>query len=373
MKILHCVEFYYPHIGGAEKHVQILSEYFSNLGNETHVVTSKIYNRKNKILNNVKIIEFDIKGNAVRGYNGDTKSYQNFLINSNYDLIVFYAAQQWTFDLALEIIEKIKPKKIFIPCGFSKFNNLLYKQYYNRLKLKINNFQNVICFGKSLRDYNFLKENFNKKIDIIYNESFKIEKKKKNFKKKYQKKINNLVLINIANFKFNKGQDRVLKIVEKLKFKNFSLFFIGNNIKKNFYYYLLKIKAFFILKKNISAEIRILNNISTKDTLSAYNECDYFIHGSRIECSPLVMFETFAAGKIYLGTDVGNVKEILKKKGLGYCSNVLNNITNRLDYYISKNLHHNKINKKKIKIFHSKNFDWNILLKKYKKIYLEKN
>jgi glycosyltransferase involved in cell wall biosynthesis len=127
------------------------------------------------------------------------------------------------------------------------------------------------------------------------------------------------------------------------------------------------------LKKNISAEIRILNNISTKDTLSAYNECDYFIHGSRIECSPLVMFETFAVGKIYLGTDVGNVKEILKKKGLGYCSNVLNNITNRLDYYISKNLHHNKINKKKIKIFHSKNFDWNILLKKYKKIYLEKN
>ena len=181
MKILHCVEFYYPHIGGAEKHVQILSEYFSNLGNETHVVTSKIYNRKNKILNNVKIIEFDIKGNAVRGYNGDTKSYQNFLINSNYDLIVFYAAQQWTFDLALEIIEKIKPKKIFIPCGFSKFNNLLYKPYYSRLKLKINNFQNVICFGKSLRDYNFLKENFNKKIDIIYNGSFKIEKKKRKF------------------------------------------------------------------------------------------------------------------------------------------------------------------------------------------------
>ena len=194
-----------------------------------------------------------------------------------------------------------------------------------------------------------------------------------NFRKKYQKKINNLVLINIANFKFNKGQDRVLKIVEKLKFKNFSLFFIGNNIKKNFYYYLLKIKIYFILKKNISSEIRILNNINTKDTLSAYIECDYFIHGSRIECSPLVMFETFAAGKIYLGTDVGNVKEILKKKGLGYCSNVLNNITNKLDYYISKNLHHNKISKKKIKIFHSKNFDWNILLKKYKKIYLEKD
>jgi len=373
MKILHCVEFYYPHIGGAEKHVQILSEYFSNLGNETHVATSKIYNRKNKILNNVKIIEFNIKGNAVRGYNGNIASYQNFLLNSNYDLIIFYAAQQWTFDLALEIIKKIKSKKIFIPCGFSRFNNFLYKIYFNSLKLKINHFDRIICFGKSLTDYKVLKKIFRKKIDIIYNGSFKINNQKNSFKNKYQKKIKNLTLINIANFKFNKGQDNVLKIIAQLKFKKFSLFFIGNNIKKNLYYYFIRFRIFLILKKNPNAEIKILNNINNKDTLAAYNECDYFIHGSRVECSPLVLFGTLAAGKIYLGKEVGNVKEVLNKIKFGYCNNNLNNITNKLDYYISNNYHKNKIIKKKILKEYSKNFDWKNLLKKYKKTYLNKN
>jgi len=372
MRILHCVEFYYPHIGGAEKHVQILSEYFSNLGNETHVVTTAINNRKNKILNNVKIIEFNIKGNAIKGYKGDIKSYQNFLLNANYDLIIFYAAQQWTFDLALEIIEKIKSRKIFIPCGFSKLNNFLYKIYFNFLKIKINHFNNIICFGKSLIDYKFLKKNFKKKINIIYNGSFQINNQKIRFKKKFQEKINNSTFINIANFKFSKGQDNVLKVIEKLKFKKFSLFFIGTNIKKNMYYYFVKVRIFFILKKNPNAEIKILNNINKIDTLAAYNECDYFIHGSRVECSPLVLFETLAAGKIYLGTEVGNVKEVINKIEIGYCSKKLNNITNKLDYYISNNYHKSEIIKKKILKKFSENFDWKNLLKEYQKIYLNK-
>jgi glycosyltransferase involved in cell wall biosynthesis len=77
MKILHCVEFYYPHIGGAEKHVLILSKYFSNLGNEAHVATSKIYNRKNKILNNVK---FGYCNNNLNNITNKLDSY----ISNNY-------------------------------------------------------------------------------------------------------------------------------------------------------------------------------------------------------------------------------------------------------------------------------------------------
>ena len=53
--------------------------------------------------------------------------------------------------------------------------------------------------------------------------------------------------------------------------------------------------------------------------------------------------------------------------------NIQNNITNKLDYYISNNYHKNKIIKKKILKEYSKNFDWKNLLKKYKKTYLNKN
>ena len=372
MKILHCVEYYYPHIGGAEKHVQILSEGYSKLGHECHVATTKINYRQFKRINKVKIIEFDIQGNSIRGYQGDTSAYQEFLLNNNYDLIVFYAAQQWSFDLSIEILEKIKARKIFIPCGFSKLNKTIYKLYYRNLTLKINQFDKIICFSKSLQDYLFLKNIYKKKIDVIYNGAFQIKKKKKIFKNKFQDKTNNITLINIANFKFNKGQYNVLKVVENLKFKKFSLFFIGTNIKKNMYYYFVKIRIFFILKKNPNAEIKILNNINKIDTLAAYNECDYFIHGSNFECSPLVLFETLAAGKIYLGLEVGNVKEILNKIEIGYCNKKLNNITNKLDYYISNNYHKSEIIKKKILKKFSKNFNWKNLLKEYQKIYLNK-
>lgn len=372
MKILHCVEYYYPHIGGAEKHVQILSERYSKLGHECHVATTKINYRKFKRINKVKIIEFDIKGNSVRGYQGDTSAYQEFLLNNNYDLIVFYAAQQWSFDLSIEILEKIKARKIFIPCGFSKLNKTIYKLYYRILSLKINQFDKIICFSKSLQDYLFIQNIYKKKIDVIYNGAFQIKMKKKIFKNKFQDKTNNITLINIANFKFNKGQYNVLKVVEKLKFKKFSLFLIGTNIKKNLYYLYIKIKIFFILKNNSNAEIKIINNASQKEIASAYNECDYFISGSNIECSPLVLFETLAAKKIYLGKPVGNVKEIIDKVKFGYYSINLNNITKELDYYISNKYHENEIIKKKIFRKYLKYFNWKNLLKKYQKICLYK-
>lgn len=372
MKILHCVEYYYPHIGGAEKHVQILSERYSKLGHECHVATTKINYRKFKRINKVKIIEFDIKGNSVRGYQGDTSAYQEFLLNNNYDLIVFYAAQQWSFDLSIEILEKIKARKIFIPCGFSKLNKTIYKLYYKILSLKINQFDKIICFSKSLQDYLFIQNIYKKKIDVIYNGAFQIKMKKKIFKNKFQDKTNNITLINIANFKFNKGQYNVLKVVEKLKFKKFSLFLIGTNIKKNLYYLYIKIKIFFILKNNSNAEIKIINNASQKEIASAYNECDYFISGSNIECSPLVLFETLAAKKIYLGKPVGNVKEIIDKVKFGYYSINLNNITKELDYYISNKYHENEIIKKKIFRKYLKYFNWKNLLKKYQKICLYK-
>ena len=48
------------------------------------------------------------------------KKYENFLLNSDFDIIFFNAAQQWTFDLTLPILDKIKSKKIFFSMWFLK-------------------------------------------------------------------------------------------------------------------------------------------------------------------------------------------------------------------------------------------------------------
>ena len=158
MKIAHLSEFYHPSMGGVQYHMGLLTNYFSKKNKVTVLTTWNKYRVKKKF-SNTQIKDFKIKGNIVSGYFGEVENFQNYLINSNFDYLLFYAAQQWTFDLALPILSRIKGKKIFLPCGFSNFNKISHYLYYkNILKNKINNFDEIVCFSKITNDYNFCKK-----------------------------------------------------------------------------------------------------------------------------------------------------------------------------------------------------------------------
>ena len=43
--------------------------------------------------------------------------------------------------------------------------------------------------------------------------------------------------------------------------------------------------------------------------VSAYQQADLFLFGSRLEVAPLVMYESFASRTPFITTDVGNVKD----------------------------------------------------------------
>src|SRR6266567_1231523 len=101
MKILHTVEFYSPSVGGMQEVVKQLSERLVELGHDVTVATTKLSERKEKIINGVKISEFDVSGNLVRGLKGDIEKYENFLIESDFDVVVNFAAQQWATDISL--------------------------------------------------------------------------------------------------------------------------------------------------------------------------------------------------------------------------------------------------------------------------------
>ena len=111
MKILICSEFFKPNVGGVEIHSEVLANYLSKK-HKINVATTFL-NRTNKELKKFVINEFKIKGSLVKGYSGEVKEYEKFLLNSNFDIIFFNAAQQWTFDLALPILKKLSLKKFF--------------------------------------------------------------------------------------------------------------------------------------------------------------------------------------------------------------------------------------------------------------------
>src|SRR6185369_6972995 len=76
MKILHTVEFYSPSVGGAQEVVRQVSEQLASRGHHVTVATTNMPARRSGMTNGVHIEAFDISGNAVRGFKGETHRYQ---------------------------------------------------------------------------------------------------------------------------------------------------------------------------------------------------------------------------------------------------------------------------------------------------------
>jgi len=159
MKILLCCEFYYPSKGGVQKVMQEIAEHLVSYGHHVTVATSILKERTDFQLNGVAIKEFSISGNQVRGINGEITAYQNFLIESDFDVILIKAAQQWTFDALWTCLEQIRARKVFIPCGFSCLYEPSYQDYFKKLPDILRKFDHLIFYSTDYRDINFAKEN----------------------------------------------------------------------------------------------------------------------------------------------------------------------------------------------------------------------
>src|ERR1700722_5065146 len=155
MKILHTVESYYPSVGGMQEVVKQLSERMVKLGHSVTVATKKNNDRTEKVINGVEIKEFDIDGSLVRGITGDISGYKEFLLNSNFDIVTNFAAQQWGTDIALPILDKIKGKKVNVPTGFSALGWKDYEAYYENMKTWMKNYDANVFLSHNYRDINF--------------------------------------------------------------------------------------------------------------------------------------------------------------------------------------------------------------------------
>lgn len=360
MKILLCSEFYKPHIGGVEIHTEVLANYLSQ-NNQITIATTVDKNRKKKFYNNrkIKIREFNIHGSLVKGYDGNVKDYENFLLNSKFDIIFFNAGQQWTFDLSLNILEKIKAKKIFFPCGFSRMGNLIFKPYFQILESKINFFDEIVCCSKNWKDYKFCKKFYNRNIKIISNGADMIKSNNTKHKKNKGK------YITISNLKYLKGQDRVIKIFNKLDHPStLNIYYSSYNY---LYKVVIRLMIFYFNKINCfkSKKINLININKRVNISKIFRDTDAFIFGSRIEYSPLVMFESMSTGVPFVSYNVGIINQIINKKYFGIVSNNKNELINYLN---NLNKNNSDMSKNIISEF-KKNYDWSILLKKYKPLF----
>ena len=355
MKILHTVEFYSPASNGMQQVVKQLSEWLVKAGHSVTVATAYDSERKDRVINGVKVEEFRISGKGVSGYDAqesEIKRYENFLINSAFDIITNFAAQQWATDLMLPLLQKISAVKVFVPTGFSELNNLKFKAYYESMKASMKLYDMNVFLSNNYQDINFARENGVSKTVLISNgasaEEF-IEDPSMDIRSQFNIPANHLLILHVGTHTGLKGHREAIKIFKKAKLDNATFLIVGNQVSSkisivagskfiiktlgNFFTYFsgkvhfpfcwftchLQMKLFnFSFSGRYKRNRLLVKDLTRKETIAAYMEADLFLFPSNIECSPIVLFEAMASKTPFLTTDVGNAKEIISwsKSGL---------------------------------------------------------
>ncbi len=402
MNILHTVESYLPSRHGMQEVVTQLSEYMVKSGHNVTIATSYNENRISRIINGVKIEEFKIKGNFVNGMVGETKLYQQFLLDSDFDIITNFAAQQWATDLALPILPQLKAKKIFVPTGFSALSSPSYRDYFERMKNWMTYYDANIFLSNNYQDINFARENGIKAIEVIPNGANESEFEKVSsvdIRKLLSLAADSKLILTVGSHTGYKGHSAAIKIYKKARIPNSALLIIGNvtTAGGRFSNYVKGILNLFGLRKtNCSINCKtsafsfnfnhldrkiFVNEFSREVTVNAYKQADVFLFPSLIECSPIVLFESMCASTPFLVTDVGNAKEIINwsnggellptvkdESGFGIASveksaiimrDLLSNLEKMTEYAVQGNDSFRK------------EFTWSKIAEKYQSLYLK--
>jgi glycosyltransferase involved in cell wall biosynthesis len=337
MKILLCCEHFHPSVGGVQKMMYEIGLRFIKKGYDVSVVTSFRSDRNETSIDGIKIFSFKVSGNAAFGMHGEVHSYQDFLVQGNFDFLIVMAAQQWTFDAMMPVLDKIPYKKVHIPCGYSGFYLKKYKDYYSTMDTYLKKFDQLIYNSTDYRDINFAREKKVPNINIIPAGASEFEflnVKTKNVKHALGIESDRFVYLSVGAPAFNKGHKEILESYLLLNIQQPSILILNGNYDKiieiNFKNFIsrpqemLKELAMRILgrssyniknlaKKNKDSNKRIIfENLNREDLISLFTEADLFLFASHIEYSPLVIFECLASGLPFLSATVGNVDEIVR-------------------------------------------------------------
>src|SRR5258708_31146995 len=117
MRLLLCCEWYHPSRGGVQEVMRQIAERLAAAGHDVTVATSYLPERNFSSHNGVSIRDFKIAGNAIGGMSGEGDRYRDFGLEFDADAILIKAAQQWTFDALWPMLDQIKARRVFIPCG----------------------------------------------------------------------------------------------------------------------------------------------------------------------------------------------------------------------------------------------------------------
>ena len=344
MRILFCCEFYAPSVGGAQEVVRQIAERLAARGHEVTVATSALPERRFRDHNGVRIQEFHVAGNAVWGMEGEVEAYQRFLRSEPRDVVSIYAAQQWTFDAAWPVLEQAAQRRFFTPCGFSSLYEPAYARYFEVVPEVLRRFDGLVFHATDYRDARFAREQGLDVSHVIPNGADEREfgpPADPAFRTRQGIPEEDFLLLTVGSLTGVKGHWEVLQAFDRLDLggRHATLLLVGAAPSDRRRGMLSQVKG--IVKslagrstsdadparacRALASDIQrrstnkrvLLADLPRPEVVQAFHAADLFVFASHIEYSPIVLYESCAAGTPFLSVPVGNAEEIARWTGGG--------------------------------------------------------
>lgn len=394
MRFLFCCEFYFPSVGGVQEVMRHIAERLVAWGHEVTVATTALETRDFDQHNGVRIVEFGVTGNLVRGLVGATEEYCEFVRTFPCDAIMIKAAQQWTFDALWPVLDQISVRKVFIPCGFSGLYEPSYAQYFEQLPEVLGKFDHLIFYAEHYRDVDFAREHGLNHFTILANGACEREfnvPRDPEFRRRNGIDEDSFVMLTVGSLTGVKGHreiaeafatmsngrrkatlilngnapprpavnmqaaasdqpapgpmqqgslllTKLVRVVKRfcgLAYRSFGVLRREGwaGVKQRFAYLIIRVAGkfaprivvesvkpmeYWVEKAKVSPNKQVLlTDFGREELVQAYMNADLFVFASNIEYSPLVLFESVAAGTPFLSVPVGNAEEIARWTGGG--------------------------------------------------------
>ena len=323
LRILHAVEFYPPSVGGAQEVVRQVSRRLAERGHDVTVATTALAERRSDEIDGVKVAEFAVRGNAVRGLEGDVGAYRRFVRDGGFDVVMTYAAQQWTTDALLDVLDDIPARTVLAPCGFSGLRQRAYAGYFDGLRHKLGDFDALVFHSDTYQDISFARAAGAGNLVVIPNAAdereFGTRRDRGAFRTAIGVAETDPLLLTVGGHTGYKGHAESISALQRSRrARNGTLAIVGNQPIGPGCSRSCRIRATMtpLLRPGRSV---VLTDPPRETVLEAFAAADLFVFCSKIECSPLVLFEAMAAGLPFVTLDVGNSAEIVAWSEAGVC------------------------------------------------------
>ena len=303
MKVLMVGKYFYPFIGGVEKHMQALATELVKKGHHVTVFAG------NTDMDGTRLLKTETVDNICVKRFSNVFSLMKAIVKSDCDVIHYHLIRTPFVDCG--ILAGLKKPLVFTPhCVYpsKSFWHALLKKVYDLTlgRLILHMVDSIICLTETDKTDVINRGAAPEKITIVPNcipfEKFTVLKNPDLFKKQYGP---GKFLLYVGRIDWNKGLAYAVKAMPRLKELGFTLVIVGEDAG-----YQKKLEQC-IRQAGVNQSVIFTGKVSDAMVLSAYAACTFFILPAFYEGLPTVVLEAMAYKKPVIATAAGGTKHVI--------------------------------------------------------------